>query len=92
MPHAGSAFSAATSRWKIDRGVHFHKANKLKFKFKFKFKLNWMHASHDLGWQRALCLPQALDLTLDWYRGVEAGHDLHQKCITQLYAYRQKLE
>ena len=81
--HWNASPSATPPRWQIDDGVHPHEANML--------SLDWTHASHDLGWQPALSLSQALDLTLDWYRDVEAGQNARQKCLTQLDAYGQTI-
>ena len=53
--------------------------------------LDWTKASHDLDWRPSLSLPEALDLTLDWYRDVQSGHHARQKCITQIDAYQLKL-
>ncbi|MDR5729624.1 MAG: CDP-glucose 4,6-dehydratase, partial [Terriglobia bacterium] len=70
--------------WQVDDGVHPHEANML--------TLDWTKASHQLGWHPLLSLPEALDLTLDWYRDVQAGHNARQKCLTQLNQYELKLE
>jgi CDP-glucose 4,6-dehydratase len=75
--------SAASPLWKVDDGSHPHEANML--------KLDWTHASQELGWQPALSLAKALDLTLDWYRDVQAGQDARQKCISQLKSYEREL-
>ena len=75
--------SVPAPRWQIDDGVHPHEATML--------KLDWTQASQHLGWHPVLPLSQALDITLDWYRDVQAGHDARQKCITQLSGYEQQL-
>jgi len=76
--------SAATApRWKIDRGEHPHEAQML--------KLDWTKASMELGWHPALSLPEALDMTLDWYGDVQEGGDARAKCLSQMEAYHQRL-
>jgi CDP-glucose 4,6-dehydratase len=75
--------SAPAPRWQIDDGIHPHEANML--------KLDWTQASQHLGWHPILSLAQALDLTLDWYRDVQAGENARQKCITQLNGYERQL-
>lgn len=67
-------------RWQIDSGLHPHEAQML--------KLDWTKASVELGWHPVLALPAALDMTIDWYQGVQAGEDPRQKCLTQIDAYR----
>lgn len=74
-----TAHGGAAPRWEIDAGPHPHEAQML--------KLDWTKALQELGWQPALSLEQALDLTLDWYQSVQEGADAREKCVTQLAAY-----
>ncbi len=86
VEHLASRWASAGSpppHWKIDPGPHPHEAQML--------KLDWTKASVELGWHPVLSLPEALDMTLDWYQSVQAGEDARQKCLTQIEAYRQKL-
>ncbi len=73
--------AGAAVRWEIDGGEHPHEAQML--------KLDWTKAAQGLGWQPKLSLADALDMTLDWYQGVQAGEDARGKCLTQLDVYRQ---
>ena len=75
--HGGSAPS-----WKIDDGPHPHEAQML--------RLDWTKAAQELGWRPVLSLEQALDLTLDWYQGVQQGADAREKCAMQLAAYQKQ--
>jgi CDP-glucose 4,6-dehydratase len=70
-------------KWEIDRGQHPHEANML--------KLDWTKASHELDWHPVLSLPEALDITLDWYQDVRVRENAQQKCIGQIDAYTRKL-
>jgi CDP-glucose 4,6-dehydratase len=79
----GSTLSDAPPRWEIDRASHPHEAQML--------KLDWTKASLELGWRPTLSLAETLDMTLDWYKGVHAGEDARQKCLTQLDAYQERL-
>jgi CDP-glucose 4,6-dehydratase len=77
--NAGPEHSAASPRWEIDRGEHPHEAQML--------KLDWTKASLELGWHPRLSITQALDMTLDWYRAVQAGGNAREQCLSQLEAY-----
>ncbi|MGC1784909.1 MAG: CDP-glucose 4,6-dehydratase [Acidobacteriaceae bacterium] len=70
-------------KWEMDHGQHPHEANML--------KLDWTKASHELDWRPVLSLPEALDMTLDWYQSVHAGENARQKCIRQIDEYALKL-
>ncbi len=86
VEHLASRWASAggnAARWEIDRGPHPHEAQML--------KLDWTKASMELGWHPMLSLPEALDMTLDWYQGVQAGEDARRKCVTQLNAYNPKI-
>jgi len=69
--------------WEMDRGPHPHEAQML--------KLDWTKASLGLGWNPLLSLPEALDMTLDWYRSIQAGEDARQKCRSQIKTYETRL-
>jgi CDP-glucose 4,6-dehydratase len=71
------------ARWEVDRGKHPHEAQML--------KLDWTKASLELGWNPVLSLPEALDMTLDWYQEIQVGEDARQKCLSQLDAYQEQL-
>ena len=73
--HAGQS-----PRWQIDSGTHPHEAQML--------KLDWTKASLELGWHPVLSLTEALDMTLDWYQGVQQGAGARQKCLGQISAYK----
>ena len=87
VEHLSSRWASAgcsAPRWELDPGPHPHEAQML--------KLDWTKAAIDLGWQPVLSLTEALDWTLDWYQGVQAGTDARRKCLSQIEMYRQKLQ
>ena len=69
-----------SAEWALDRGEHPHEAQML--------KLDWTKASRELGWQPALHLADALDMTLSWYKDVLAGRDARGKCLEQIGRYQ----
>lgn len=71
-------------RWWVDRTNHPHEAQML--------KLDWSKASEQLCWQPALSLPEALDMTLDWYQAIESGKDAREKCLSQIQNYHAQKE
>jgi CDP-glucose 4,6-dehydratase len=75
-----------SARWEVLGGDHPHEAQML--------KLDWSKASAELGWEPALRLPDALAMTLDWYREVFHGADARAKTMEQIrdYAARQQAE
>ena len=86
VEHLASRWAArggSAPRWELDRGEHPHEAQML--------KLDWTKASLELGWNPALLLTEALDLTLDWYQNVQTGEDARRKCLNQIEAYCRKL-
>jgi len=86
VEHLASRWAAAGGpprRWQIDPGPHPHEAQML--------QLDWTKALQELGWRPALSLPEALDMTLDWYQSVQRGEDARRKCLDQLEAYQRKL-
>lgn len=83
MASRWTSHSGQPPSWQTDRGDHPHEAQML--------KLDWTKASLELGWHPVLSLTEALDMTLDWYQGVQAGDDARQKCFSQIEAYRRKL-
>lgn len=79
VEHLASRWKSAGKhppRWEFDPGPHPHEAQML--------KLDWTKAAQELGWHPVMTLPEALDLTLDWYQGVKSGDDAHQKCLSQI--------
>jgi CDP-glucose 4,6-dehydratase len=69
----------APPRWQVDPGPHPHEAHML--------KLDSSKAAERLGWRPALSLPEALDMTLDWYRAAQSGEDAREKCLAQIAGY-----
>lgn len=74
-----SSFGGSVPRWETDPGPHPHEARML--------RLDWTKAAEKLDWRPRLSLSEALDLTLDWYRGVQAGENAREECLAQLAAY-----
>ncbi len=85
VEHMASRWEASTpgtkARWEIDRAEHPHEAQML--------KLDWTKAALELGWHPTLSLADALDMTLDWHKDVQAGEDARAKCLAQLNAYTE---
>lgn len=84
MASRWTAHHGKPPKWEIDRGPHSHEAQML--------KLDWTKAANELNWHPALSLPEALDLTLDWYHSVQRGEDAREKCFRQIAMYTAKLQ
>ncbi len=87
VEHLASRWSSAggpPAKWQIDSGPHPHEAQML--------KLDWTKASLELGWHPVLTLPEALDMTLDWYQGARAGEDARDRCASQISLYEHRLQ
>ena len=69
----------STATWQVDAGDHPHEAQML--------QLDWSKAAQLLGWRPALDLTDALDLTIDWYRGLLRGGNARKQCLDQIEAY-----
>ncbi len=68
--------------WQIDAGEHPHEAHFL--------KLDISKAAHRLAWQPRLDLRQALQLTVDWARKLQAGADMRACTLTQIDDYQSR--
>lgn len=68
--------------WHIDAGEHPHEATFL--------KLDIAKAAHRLAWHPQLNLGQALQLTVDWARGLQRGADLRALTLSQIAAYQAR--
>jgi CDP-glucose 4,6-dehydratase len=64
------------ARWEQDVGEHPHEAAYL--------KLDCAKAASRLGWRPLIELDQALELTVDWYRGLAAGADMRALTLAQM--------
>ena len=64
-----------SARWEHDAGEHPHEAVYL--------KLDCAKASARLGWRPLIDLDQALELTVEWYRGLAAGVDMRALTLAQ---------
>ena len=47
-------------------------------------KLDCAKAASRLGWRPLIELDQALELTVEWYRGLAAGADMRALTVTQM--------
>jgi CDP-glucose 4,6-dehydratase len=65
-----------SARWTRDGNEHPHEASLL--------KLDCAKAVTALGWHPILGLDDALRLTVEWYRALEAGHDIRQVTLAQV--------
>jgi len=65
--------------WKIDDGEHPHEAQML--------HLDSSKAKQQLGWRPVLHLPDALDMTIDWYKCFFSGKNAREKCLEQISSY-----
>ena len=65
-----------SARWEHDAGEHPHEAVYL--------KLDCAKASARLGWRPLIDLDQALELTVEWYRGLAAGVDMRALTLAQM--------
>ena len=68
------------AQWQIDSGKNPHEAQYL--------KLDISKARTRLDWQPALCLGDALALTIDWSKQRQAGSDMHKFTLEQLQSYQ----
>ena len=68
--------------WEVDDGEHPHEAQML--------YLDWSKASQQLGWHPVLRLPEALSMTVDWYKHFLSGQNAREKCLEQIAAYCEK--
>jgi CDP-glucose 4,6-dehydratase len=64
------------ARWSSDAGPHPHEAAYL--------RLDCAKARKELGWTPRLDLAQGLALTVDWYKALQRGDDLHRVSLEQL--------
>jgi CDP-glucose 4,6-dehydratase len=64
------------ARWEQDAGDHPHEAAYL--------KLDCAKAAARLGWHPLIELDQALELTVEWYRGLAAGADMRALTLGQM--------
>ena len=64
------------ARWEQDVGEHPHEAAYL--------KLDCSKAAARLGWHPLIELEQALELTVEWYRGLAAGADMRALTLEQM--------
>jgi CDP-glucose 4,6-dehydratase len=46
-------------------------------------------AHHRLGWRTTWSIQEALQATIDWYRGFEADADMHALTLRQIESYTQ---
>ena len=65
--------------WHLDGQDHPHEASYL--------KLDISKAAHLLDWKPVLRLPQALEMTADWYRHQSEGENARQLTIKQIDSY-----
>lgn len=65
--------------WVVDDGSHPHEAAVL--------TLDCSKAAESLHWIPLLALPEALSMTLDWYRCYFRGEDVREKCLRQISEY-----
>ena len=70
--------------WEIDQADHPHEAHML--------QLDWSKAAHQLGWQPALHLPEALSMTTEWYQHFLSGKNVREKCMEQISGYCARAE
>jgi CDP-glucose 4,6-dehydratase len=65
-----------SARWEDDVGEHPHEA--------FYLKLDCAKAATRVGWRPLIDLDQALELTVEWYRGLAAGADMRALTLAQI--------
>lgn len=70
--------------WEVEGGDHPHEAQIL--------QLDWSKAARQLGWRPVLNLAEALDLTIDWYRGIARGDSARAQCLEQIASYCAKVD
>lgn len=68
------------ARWELDASAHPHEAQFL--------KLDISKVGARLGWQPAMSLEQALDLTVTWHAAFVAGADVRQLTLRQIAEYQ----
>jgi CDP-glucose 4,6-dehydratase len=66
------------AQWEHDGGEHPHEAAYL--------RLDCTKATSRLGWHPAIDLDRALELTVEWYRALEAGADMREVTLGQIGA------
>jgi CDP-glucose 4,6-dehydratase len=64
------------ARWEHDGGEHPHEAAYL--------KLDCTKAAAQLGWRPVIGLDDALRMTVEWYRALEAGKDMRSATLDQI--------
>ncbi len=69
-----------SAKWEMDAGSHPHEAQQL--------RLDCSKAQARLLWQPRLDIEQALQMTIDWYRGYERGENMHTMTMTQIRSYQ----
>lgn len=69
------------ARWDLDLVPQPHEAQRL--------QLDWSKAAVRLGWQPALSLDQALELTTQWYRARLDGQPMRAFTLQQIQQYEQ---
>lgn len=77
-----AGFWGPGASWTMDAGENPHEAMLL--------KLDISRAAHYLDWHPQLDLDHALQLTSNWYRGLDNSTDLRQLTIDQIHAYQAK--
>jgi CDP-glucose 4,6-dehydratase len=65
-----------SARWEHDVGDHPHEA--------FYLKLDCAKAATRVGWRPLIGLDQAVELTVEWYRGLAAGTAMRALTIAQI--------
>lgn len=68
------------AQWHTDTGEHPHEATYL--------KLDISKARSRLNWHPTLSLPEALKLTTDWAKQLQAGADMRALTLAQINAYQ----
>lgn len=72
------------AKWEVDVGGHPHEAQQL--------RLDCSKAQARLPWQPKLDIEQALQMTIDWYRGYERGENMRTMTMTQIRSYQVRGE
>jgi CDP-glucose 4,6-dehydratase len=67
------------ARWQLDEGPHPHEAHYL--------KLDCSKARMQLGWAPRLSLHEALEWTVEWFRGYQQGASMRALTQTQINRY-----
>jgi CDP-glucose 4,6-dehydratase len=71
----------AGARWVRDEAEHVHEAHTL--------RLDSSRARAELEWRPRLRIEQALEWTLDWYRGWKQGEDMRRLTLGQIAEYER---